>query len=56
MKKSVMIPAMILCFALSGCTQALPPETNLPPQTTAEPTTVATTVPTTVPIITGWVF
>ena len=55
MKKSVTILAMILCFTLFGCAQDMAVETTLPPQTTAEPTTVVTTIPTTVPIITGWV-
>lgn len=59
MRKSVIIPAILLCFTFFGCTQDLPAETTQPPETTVEPTTVVTTLPTTmpttVPVITGWV-
>ncbi len=55
MKYSVFSLAILLCFALFGCARELPVETTLPPETTAAPTTLATTIPTTVPVITGWV-
>lgn len=55
MKYPVILPVILLCIALFGCSAELPVETTLPPETTAEPTTVVTTEPTTVPVITGWV-
>lgn len=54
MKYSVFSLAILLCIALFGCARELPVETTLPPETTVAPTTIATTIPTTVPIITGW--
>lgn len=55
MKYPVIFPVILLCIALFGCSAEVPVETTLPPETTAEPTTVVTTEPTTVPLITGWV-
>ena len=55
MKYPVWILAALVCVALLGCTGEPPTETTLPPETTIAPTTQATTVPTTVPVITGWI-
>lgn len=56
MKYPVWMLALLLSVILLGCTpEEVPPETTLAPETTAAPTTEATTVPTTIPLVTGWV-
>lgn len=54
MKYPVWILTALLCITLLGCTQEPPVETTPPSETTAAPTTEASTVPTTMPVITGW--
>jgi len=55
MKHPVWISSALLCFLLTGCAQEPPIDTTLPPETTIAAATEPTTVPTTVPVITGWV-
>ena len=55
MRYPVIFLALLLCVTLYGCTGEIPVETTQLPETTVEPTTNVTTIPTTIPVITGWV-
>lgn len=51
MKHLFFVLSLLLCVVLTGCSENVPQETTLLPETTAE----ATTTTATVPLLTGWV-